>query len=75
MKDFNLEDAKAGKPVCTRDGKKVKIIYFNRISEFYPIVALVKHEGGDEFVQTYTENGIYHVGDEGSAEDLRIVDE
>ena len=29
MKPFNLEEAKAGKPVCTRDGKHVKILDWN----------------------------------------------
>lgn len=28
MKPFNLEEAKAGKPVCTRDGRRVEIISF-----------------------------------------------
>ena len=29
MKPFNLEEAKAGAPVCTRDGKDVVIIDYN----------------------------------------------
>ena len=29
MKPFNLEEAKAGKPVCTRDGRDVVIIDYN----------------------------------------------
>jgi hypothetical protein len=29
MKPFNLEDALAGKPVCTRDGRPVKIAGYN----------------------------------------------
>lgn len=28
-KPFNLEEAKAGKPVCTRGGHKAKIICFD----------------------------------------------
>ena len=28
MKPFNLEEAKAGKPICTRDGRRVEIISF-----------------------------------------------
>ena len=28
-KPFNLEEAKAGRPVCTRNGQEVRIICFN----------------------------------------------
>lgn len=46
MKLFNLEEAKAGKPVCNRDGNDVRIICFNKRSyRDYPIVAL--HTKGD----------------------------
>jgi len=41
MKPFNLEQAKAGKPVVTRDGRKAKIIYWERKQKDYPIVALI----------------------------------
>lgn len=56
MKPFNLEEAKAGKPVCTRDGRPVRIIDFNIKSETYPILALVDN-GIEEIPQTYTKNG------------------
>lgn len=46
MKPFNLEEAKAGKPVCNRDGNDVRIICFDKRSyRNYPIVAL--HTEGD----------------------------
>lgn len=41
MKPFNLEEAKAGKPVATRDGRIVRIVCWDRKDEFYPILALV----------------------------------
>lgn len=41
MKPFNLEAAKAGKPVCTRDGRKARIICFDAKGD-KPIIALVK---------------------------------
>ena len=57
-KPFNLEEAKAGKSVCTRDGQEVRIICFNAKSENYPIVALVK-EGysTQEYLCAYTNEG------------------
>ena len=46
MKPFNLEEAKAGKPVYNRDGNDVRIICFDKRSyRNYPIVAL--HTEGD----------------------------
>lgn len=55
MKEFDLEKAKVGHPVCTRDGKEVRILCFDRIGH-YPIVALVK-EAGDETIFSYNKKG------------------
>lgn len=41
MKPFNLEEAKAGKPVCTRDGRKARIICFDLNNKNFPIVAII----------------------------------
>lgn len=41
LKSFNLEEAKAGKSVCTREGKKARIICFDKQGGL-PIVALVE---------------------------------
>ena len=55
---FNLELAKQGYPVCTKNGLDVKIIFFNRIHEYFPIVALIKyHEFEYESIYSYTTNG------------------
>ena len=50
LKPFNLEAAKAGKPVCTRGGRKARIIYFDAKGD-YPIVALIETENGEKVVQ------------------------
>ena len=48
IKPFNLEAARSGKPVCTRDGRKVRIICFDRINgDYYKIVACVTAFDGD----------------------------
>ena len=48
LKPFDLKAAKAGKPVCTRDGRKARIICFDRISnDGYKIVACVTAFDGD----------------------------
>lgn len=62
FKPFDLEQAKAGKPVCTRDGRKARIIYFDAKLKNYSIVALVKEKGStQEYLHTYTNEGrIYY---------------
>ena len=52
MKDFNLELAKAGHPVITRDGREVKIIYFNK-GGGYPLIGIVD----DDEIKTFTNEG------------------
>ena len=47
LKPFSLEAAKAGKPVCTRDGRKARIICFDRKGKL-PIVALVESNSKEE---------------------------
>lgn len=56
LKPFDLEAAKAGKPVCTRDGRKARIICFDRKVDT-PIVALIEHADGSEILQCYFNNG------------------
>ena len=60
LKKFDLEAAKAGKPVCTRDGRKARIICFDRHGEDCPIIALVvdsKNAECEEVID-YTLDGI-----------------
>jgi len=59
MKPFDLEAAKAGAPVITRDGRPARIICFDREGN-YPVVALIKINGNDESIHTYTSDGINH---------------
>lgn len=57
LKPFDLEAAKAGKPVCTRDGRKARIICFDRI-DTKPILALVRStDGKGEDIFDYFVNG------------------
>ena len=56
LKEFDLEAAKAGKPVCTRDGRKARIICFDVKGDVCPIIALVE-ENGMEVTKSYDVNG------------------
>ena len=73
LKPFSLEAAKAGKPVCTRDGRKARIICFDLKNEDKTIVAAV---GNDCFENLfcYTENGKLTNGIE-SDKDLMMLPE
>lgn len=52
LKPFDLEAAKIGKPVCTRDGHKARIICFDAKGVIYPILALIE-ECGKESTYCY----------------------
>ena len=60
MHPFNLEAAKHGQPVCTRDGRKVRIICFDAIGYRQPIIALVTNFDGKEDIETYYLNGRFN---------------
>lgn len=57
LKEFNLEEAKAGKPVCTRDGRKARIICFDLNNKNFPIVAIINCDS-EENVYQYDIEGI-----------------
>lgn len=70
LKPFDLEAAKQGKPVCTRDGRKARIICFDAKGN-NPIVALI-YDCKKEIVLQYLENGRSFV-DEISNYDLMML--
>lgn len=70
MKPFDLEAAKAGKPVCTRDGRKVRIICWDK-KGLVPIVALIEHENSEIFLAYY--NNGRHTIRERSDNDLMML--
>lgn len=70
MKQFNLEKAKAGKPVCTRDGKEARILCSDLKDEDYPIVAAVLNNDGKENVIIYTLEGKEYIDSTISKRDL-----
>ena len=76
LKEFDLEAAKAGKPVCTRDGRKARIICFDNKDNQFPIVALVDYYNrkDGEAVTTYTNEGFFCI-DKKHPEDLMMLPE
>lgn len=60
MKPFDIELAKAGYPVCTRDGRPVRILCFDRKSvDGYSILALVD-KGDSEDIVSYIRQGTFY---------------
>ena len=62
LNPFDLEKAKAGKPVCTKDGRKARIICFDRVTNSTNeytghLIVLVTNPNGDEQSFYYTEKG------------------
>ena len=61
LKPFDLQKAREGKPVYTRDGRKARIIAFDRRLFYknvsYPILALVERSDGEDDVCGYNEKG------------------
>lgn len=77
LKPFDLEAAKAGKPVYTRDGRKARIICFDaKRKDGKNIVALIpsKEYPGFEDLVAYPNNGNYHGGHENDG-DLMMLPE
>ena len=66
LKPFNLEAAKAGKPICTRDGRMARIVCFDRKflyeGQDYCIVALINEGCYNEAVYSYTNDGLFTPG-------------
>ena len=59
LKPFDLEAAKAGKPVCTRDGRNARILCYDfKQNEEYPILVAVENKDGKECALLYSNGGI-----------------
>ena len=61
VKEFNIKAAKSGKPVCTRDGRKARIICFDyKSSDDYSIIALVDN-GDNEMPYKFSKEGKFNL--------------
>ena len=79
LKPFDIQKAREGKPVCTRDGQRARIICFDRKLYHdgynYPIVAMVNDNDNDnELVHAYTQDGLL-VGNMEGELDLMMLPE
>ena len=59
LKPFSLKLAKQGKPVCTRDGRKARVLCYDfKQNEEYPIVVAIENKVGKECALLYSNDGI-----------------
>ena len=77
LKPFDIQKAREGKPVCTRDGRKARIICFDR-KDIKPIVALVTFIDGTSVIEKafyYFEDGYHLSKNDKNNYDLMILPE
>ena len=76
MKPFNLEEAKQGKPVQTRDGRDARIICFDAKRKDTSIVCLITcfEDGIEDLFSYFREDGRWHNSQE-STHDLFMKSE
>lgn len=73
MEEFSLEKYKTGEyDVITRDGKNVRIICTDKKGDIYSIVGLIE-EGKDEYINTFTEDGLLSIHSKDSGSNLFLV--
>lgn len=70
MKPFDLEKAKAGAPLCTREGFRARILCFDADNDRFPIVALLKSDNGKEYPASFTKEGRFSDWEVDSSNDL-----
>ena len=58
LKPFDIQKAREGKPVCTKDGAKARIICFDAKSDA-PIIALITTDDGTEITFDYLSDGTF----------------
>jgi hypothetical protein len=75
MRPFNIDDARQGKPVCTRDGRDVRIVCWDMNGEFYSLLAVIENEDGTEYGCEFRKNGKMNPTDRESDLDLFMKSE
>lgn len=75
MKPFDLEKAKAGAPLCTREGFRARIVCFDADNDRFPIVALLKSDNGKEYPASFTKEGRFSDWEVDSSNGLLMVGE
>lgn len=73
MREFDINGARAGRKVTTREGYPVRLFAFDCRNFGYPIVGAFEYEG-NEYVVEWSEKGELFIGEE-SHLDLVMAEE
>ena len=74
LKPFDIQKAREGKPVRTRDGRKARIICFDVKGSMYPIIALIEESEGEK-LGSYMPNGRSYKNEKECIDDLMMLPE
>ena len=74
LKPFDIQKAREGKPVCTRDGRKARIICFDVKGSMYPIIALIEESEGEKLC-SYMPNGRSYKNEKECIDNLMMLPE
>lgn len=76
LKPFDIQKAREGKPVCTRDGRKARIICFDAKCGKSPIIALIENGKNEELHKFHRDGKLFGLDeDEESFVDLMMLPE
>ena len=76
LKPFDIQKAREGKSVCTRDGRSARIVCFDRKGyNMFPIVALIMNGDRENDIYTYRPNGAWYNSVNESDKDLMMLPE
>ena len=77
MREFDLEEAKAGKRVCTRGGRMARIVEwdYKGSSPVQPILAIISNPDGYETIGAFTVDGICAYNGMKGVHDLMMADD
>lgn len=77
MREFDLEEAKAGKRVCTRDGRRARIVEwdYKGSSSVQPILAIISNPDAYETIGAFTVDGICAYNGMKGVHDLMMADD
>lgn len=73
MKPFDLEKAKEGAKLCTRDGRPARLLCSDLKDEQFPLAVAITGSDGEEYVTQHSKGGFYRNNGLQDADDLFLA--
>lgn len=74
LKPFDLQKAKQGTSICTRDGRNARIIAADLNNKTYPLAAVIENNGEENEVHNYTSDGLATYGTLNDADLMMLIE-